>query len=99
MEAGPAAGAAAAAAYAASFPAGLCTLASLQPALPHVPHRYVLASSPDALFVAFAGTLDARDMWADVNFLQAEMWLGDAPSTAGGGDAVRGLGCRVWVGL
>ena len=51
---------------------GLVGVASLQPSLPHVRHRYVLALTGDGktLVVGFAGTTDARDLWADVNLLQ-----------------------------
>ena len=51
---------------------GLVGVVALQPSLPHVRHRYVLALTGDGrtLVVGFAGTTDARDLWADVNLLQ-----------------------------
>eukprot|EP00884_Botryococcus_braunii_P022747 jgi/Botrbrau1/9156/Bobra.160_3s0028.1 len=56
------------------FPAGLITLQAVQCSLPHVQHRYLLASSPSALYVAFMGTKEARDLLADANILQGALW-------------------------
>ena len=38
--------------------------------------RYIVASSADALYVAFMGTKVLRDYLADANYLQAALWPG-----------------------
>ena len=38
--------------------------------------RYIIASSADALYVAFMGTKVLRDYLADANYLQAALWPG-----------------------
>lgn len=58
----------------ACYPCGLITLSSVQWALPHVTHRYLLAESDTTLFVALMGTKQRRDMLANANVLQEVLW-------------------------
>jgi len=53
------------------FPPGLVVARSYQLCLPTVPHRYLLAEGPGALYVAFLGTKQPRDLLADANARQA----------------------------
>ena len=39
-------------------------------------HRYIVASSAEALYVAFMGTKVLRDYLTDANYLQAALWPG-----------------------
>ncbi len=56
--------------------------------------RYLLAEGPGALYVAFIGTKQPRDLLADVNAVQAPLWEAAAPAhgaepPAGGTDPRR----------
>lgn len=53
--------------FPALYPEGLVLLERVAWTLPHAAHRYVVAESPSALFVAFMGTKDPRDLLSDVN--------------------------------
>ena len=69
---------------AAAFGSLLVTLRQVQFALPHVGHRYMLARSDDALYVAFMGTKQLVDFVTNVNLGQTSIW-------DGGDDEVRRL--------
>lgn len=71
----------------AQYPPGLITVSSVQWALPHVTHRYLLAESDTTLFVALMGTKQRRDMFTNANVLQEVLWedLQEVPQAIGGG--------------
>ncbi len=71
----------------AQYPPGLITVSSVQWALPHVTHRYLLAESDTTLFVALMGTKQRRDMFTNANVLQEVLWedLQEVPQAMGGG--------------
>lgn len=58
----------------AEFPPGLVVFQKCQLSLAAVPHRYLLAEGPGALYVAFIGTKVLRDLVADVNIFQSPLW-------------------------
>ena len=59
---------------ASAFGSQLVSLQQLQHALPHVSHRYMLAKSDDALYVAFMGTKLLADFVTNANLGQASLW-------------------------
>uniref|UniRef100_A0A1D2A3M3 Fungal lipase-type domain-containing protein n=1 Tax=Auxenochlorella protothecoides TaxID=3075 RepID=A0A1D2A3M3_AUXPR len=62
----------------ATLPPGLCKLRAVQWALPHVQHRFMLAESDSAMYLAFMGTKMASDFMTNVNLWQEEMQLDPA---------------------
>jgi Lipase (class 3) len=58
----------------AQFPPGTVVCRSYQLSLGTVPHRYLLAEGPGALYASFIGTKQPRDLLADSNFIQAPLW-------------------------
>lgn len=70
---------------------GTCTLSRVQCALPHVQHRYVLASGRDALYVALQGTKTGRDLFTDLNFWFSSVWDEDDAQSAHQLSAHRGF--------
>ena len=65
------------------FPPQLVTLRRVQWALPHAQHSFLMAESPDALYVAFMGTKRPRDLVTNVNVYQDQI-LFDAASAGSG---------------
>ena len=61
--------------------------------------RYLLARGGDALYVAFQGTKDARDVLADVNLLSRLLWeTGEATGSAVAAAAVPDAGAAAAAG-
>lgn len=56
------------------FGAQLIKLKQVQSCLDHVPHRYLLADSGDALFTSFIGTKQYRDFIANANIFQGAVF-------------------------
>ena len=61
---------------ASAFGSLIASLRQVQFALPHVGHRYMLARSDDALYVAFMGTKQLVDFVTNVNLGQTSIWDG-----------------------
>ncbi|TVU00669.1 hypothetical protein EJB05_53896, partial [Eragrostis curvula] len=59
------------------FGGTIVALERVQPSLDHVPHRYLLAEAGDTLFATFIGTKDHKDIIADVNILQGNIFHED----------------------
>ena len=62
---------------ASAFGSFIVSLRQVQYALPHVGHRYMLARSDDALYVAFVGTKQLVDFVTNVNLGQTSIWEED----------------------
>ncbi|KAG2501961.1 hypothetical protein HYH03_000459 [Edaphochlamys debaryana] len=60
------------------FPPGCVTLESLQLTLNGVPQHYLIATSPDALYVAFMGTKQWQDLVCDASVLHSPVWAESA---------------------
>ena len=69
------------------FPGPLVSLSSVQWSLPHVRHRYMVAESPDVIYVACMGTKVPQDIIANVSFWLQEVSLG-VRMLSGGDEAV-----------
>eukprot|EP00891_Asterochloris_glomerata_P007897 jgi/Astpho2/7897/fgenesh1_pg.00118_%23_12_t len=62
----------------AGLPEGLFTFERIQWSQDHVEHRYAVADSPEALYVAFVGTKQRRDYWTLAAIRQQPMWPEDS---------------------
>lgn len=78
----PAAAAAALAALQTDFPPGSAPLQAVQFSRRAAGHRFLLARSADALFLAFQGTKRPADVLADATFLKRQLWDDDADASA-----------------
>ena len=47
----------------------------------HFACRYLVASSPDTIYVSFIGTKLAKDVLVDANFFHAPLWRTEKPET------------------
>ncbi|KAK3262786.1 hypothetical protein CYMTET_28376, partial [Cymbomonas tetramitiformis] len=56
------------------IPGCLVDIHSVQQALPHTHHRYLVAAGGEALYLAFMGSKHARDWLTDANALQVPLW-------------------------
>ena len=70
VDSGPEGAAAALSRLKAGAPPRMATVRSVQWALPHVKHRFLVSEGPDALYVAFMGTKVARDLVTNANVWQ-----------------------------
>jgi len=52
----------------------LAPIRKVQLSLPHVQHRYLLGEGNGQLWVTFAGTKGRRDLFADANLSQSQLW-------------------------
>ena len=82
--------------FQAELPPGVVDVRGLQVSLDHVKHRYLVAESPGAVYVACMGTKEARDLLADAAYLQTPLVLAalaaDGGGRRGGGEAWDGGG-------
>ena len=59
-------------------------------------HRYLVASSPDTIYVSFIGTKLAKDVLVDANFFHKPLWK--AEKTEQVGQAGCGVQACKWLG-
>lgn len=45
------------------------------------PSRYLVATSPETVYVSFIGTKLAKDVLVDANFLHSPLWQASEPDT------------------
>ena len=68
-----------------AFPSGAVSLRGISVARASKRHRYLVADAPGAVFVACAGTQDARDLVTDASVRAADLELAAESNTALGG--------------
>ena len=72
-----------------AFPSGAVSLRGVSVARASKRHRYLVADAPGAVFVACAGTRDARDLVTDVSVRSADLDLAAEAGTRRPGDRSR----------
>ena len=60
--------------YASLFPEGWVQLEAVHTSINDIPQHYLIATGGDAMYVAFMGTKQARDLVADARFLKQPVW-------------------------
>ncbi|GKU85937.1 hypothetical protein SLEP1_g535 [Rubroshorea leprosula] len=63
--------------FKADFGGQIVSLERVQPSSDHVSHRYLLAEAGDTLFASFIGTKQYKDVMADANILQGDIFHED----------------------
>ena len=66
----------------ADLPPGVVAVRGARLSGDHVAHRYLVADGPGAVYLAFAGTQDARDLLTDAAYLQTPLRVRSSSSSA-----------------